>query len=288
MTEPVQTPEAAEATPTTPEATESAQAAPAAPKEPAKKAGMTQEEVDRLVQLDRENWQARQEIQKMQAELKTAREFQDRFKADPYAVAQEHGLDLDTYTQRVLNDGEPTPGEQIAALRQELSELKGFKQELMTKEQQAEEARHWTGMASDVEAYVAQNADQFGAIDQIKSLNKELGGGFDLPAFVQTRVRAHHEKTGKVLTPAEVSGILLDEAMKQVEAFTASPTLRAIMAEVIKAEQGQPQEPDSPAQPQRRPSVTNGLESGSEQVDLESLPHQKRIMAVANKYSNVD
>ncbi len=169
-------------------------------------------------------------VKEAEAKLKAFEERESAYRADPMKLLQDFGHTYQGLTERILNDGNPTPAQVAQAVNKDIqairSDLQRRDQEAAAKAAQARtqaEAEAVAGFREEVNDFVKAEPDTY----ELINLYGQQGLVFDT-------VEAHYKETGKMLSLKDaadkVEQYLWDEAQKvtQTKRFQAAarPTRR--------------------------------------------------------------
>lgn len=202
--------------------------------------------------------QAQQEIVAQKAEiaaqLKKIQDFETEWKNDPTKAAESRGLTYAEWTNRVLNDGKPTPEQQVLSVREELDRFR--------KEQEKKEAD-----ARDAQAKAAKDENE-SVINEFKASVREfikkdedayeLINLHDASELVMATVEQYFAQTKKILGTKEACDLVEAHLEEQVMKSTETKKWKA------KASPQPKEEPKSKADtaPQQK-TLTNSMTSSA-------------------------
>lgn len=185
------------------------------------------------------------EREKRLAEREAQLAAQDQeWERDPYSAAQKRGLSYEKWTDRVLNEGKPTPAD--AASQAAKAEIEKFrKQQAQDAEKAAKEAkeRSEAEAAQVIEEYkqeigefVKTNAEKF----ELITLHKTEG-------LVYDTINAYFDQTKKILSIEEACNLVEAHLEEQVLASVKTKKLQAkVTPQPAKSEEAPKSDP-SPA-----------------------------------------
>lgn len=197
---------------------------------------------------------------------------------------------MDAYTQRLMNDGNPSTDEavsgltnKIAALEQKLARREETDKE---REERFKQDQYFTSYAQDVSKLF--DAEEYEPVRLARDLEKELfGQPYDLAAMVREPYQTQMKQTGKGLTPAESAAQILNNSQQLIEKLKNSQAIKKILG--IQAEQsGGVSSQNQPSNVAQSRNLTNGMETSGgsssplrpdEMTDRQWAEHVARIAA---------
>lgn len=207
-----------------------------------------------LREQERNLQQTAQRLKAMETELKKMQEERNgadtslkaRLKSDPLKVLAEEGLTYEELSERVLNDGNPTPQRMIEQMRSELqreykSELEALKQQIREKEENEQKKQYETA-ENNFKAELKQYIDGNEKYELTKA-----NGAYDLAFDV---AKEYYDQTGKVLS--------YEEAADLVEGHLEEEANRILQLKKIQSKIQKPPQPPVEAKP-ASPTLSNKL-----------------------------
>lgn len=193
--------------------------------------------------------QRQQEVQAKEADLAkreaALKAFDDQWKADPTKAAESRGLTYAEWTQRVLNDGKPSPESEVAGVREDVARLR--------KEREDEkEAAHQAAIAAEKASYEKVMADFHSGVKSFVKANSEeyelvnLHQGAD--DLVIATIEEHFERTKEILDTKK--------ACEMVEKYLEDQVIKSTETKKFKAK-ATPQPEADPKQSPTKPTAAS-------------------------------
>ena len=215
----------------------------------------------RLLEQERYN----KKLQKQMQELSSKAELADRFEKDPWNALQERGVKLDEWVTRELQGSQRSPEEEEAeALKQQIEELRTWKQEQESqrqqwqtqqqRQQQSQMVRQAISEREDL-AYTAKLGQSDMVLDRIQEYHREYG---ECPPKEQERIAAQVERE------------MRQSVQASLKALIAVPDFRHIVAEALKQASGE----ETTDEPDQRASEGRGR-SGQQRPRASTLTNQQ-------------
>lgn len=200
--------------------------------------------------------QTQHQMEQLRHEMRELIELKQRLKADPYAVAEEHGASYDQWTARKLGGEEIHP--EVKAIKQQLAELRA------ERERERQQAEHYQQVRIQQEAMAEYEHEV------VQAAKANGWASTQDPEYIVWKVRTmaerHAQKTGEVLDPVEALCYLEKKLGKSRQApgqATTSPRV-----------EGRP----------RVPTLTNGVNGGG---TSNQMPRDELIASLASQIGEI-
>lgn len=197
----------------------------------------------------------------LSGELEALKAEMDGLRSDPYAALEKLGGNMDEYTQRIINNNQPTTDGKIDELAKIVGVLKGQLEEQSKVDQQREEAGqqdvYYSNHAEEVKRLMA--GPEYEAMRDHHALELELFGAEpSMSALVRTPYEQTLRTTGQHMKPTDTAAYLLTQSKGLVDKIKNSATIRKILG-IAQQQQGQSPTPQQNQAQQR--TLTNQLET---------------------------
>lgn len=145
-----------------------------------------------------------------------------RLKKDPINTLKEFGLDMDTLTNLLINDGQLTPEMKAELMKEELqndykSEIQKLREELLQEKKQKEEQEYNNTIAA-FKSEIQEHVESSEELELTKA-----AGAFDQ---VYEVIRAHHEETGNVMSIEDASNYVEQYLEEEAEKLAKIEKIR--------------------------------------------------------------
>lgn len=188
------------------------------------KTNMTPDQFRELVAAESENLRLKQQMKADQEALAELKAKQDAWAQNPIEAYKEHGGNVQMLAE-MMSDGKPSTETELQELRRQQQELAAWKeeQERVRKEAAETEERnaYLSGFENTVRTEYLEKEDYKQAKDWFDLYKAMTGTEYNLQQAIYQQQNDIYQKTGKALTPAEVAGMLKDEAQKRFEEIQA-------------------------------------------------------------------
>jgi len=199
-----------------------------------------------------------------QAEAAKYRVELEAVKKDPIKYLEDQNPDFySDYTQRKLNDGQPSPMEEIRRVRSELAEVKASNEALQQQAVQSQNDRIIAEARKDLAGILSD--ESFGYIR-----------AYEADDEVFNLVALHYRRTGEDLPLADAANMIEQELESKVERLTKTKKFQSKLGTTKPA----PQSTQKPAAPR---TLTNGHTGTVQPVDFSKMDRSDKIKYLAAK-----
>lgn len=175
---------------------------------------------------------------KVQSEIKKVQEFEQLKKMNPLKAMEFLGYTYQQLGEIFLNDGKPTPEQEINRVKSEMEErLEAYKREQLESAKKAQEEQELKAKKAQEEETKRIEAERLQVIEEFQTeINEYLLGNQDNYELINTNeqhdlvfatVEQHFEKTGRVLSIKEAADLVERFLEQQVEKNLATKKLKA-------------------------------------------------------------
>jgi len=188
-------------------------------------------------------------------------------KRDPVAALQALGISYDDLTEHVLNGGKPTPSAEVAALREELDQLRVEQETARARAEEAAAAR----LAAEHSAVIEEARSEAVAFVEANSSRYELTSINGAATLVPQVREQHFARTGKLLT--------VEQAADLVEKHFESLADRIAKARKVQAKAAPAAPAPAASPPAERRTLSNSLTASTSSAPPKPRTEADRIRA---------
>ncbi len=216
--------------------------------------------LDRAAKADARAYQMEQQAKALATENATFKAEKEALKKDPWAYLKGQG-----YTEQMVLEraavGQPAPSEEVLQLRQELADMKSWREQVTAAEQARQNQAQIGGLAGQARQFLVASQDP----DALKGLafaDALAGGQADFAA----KVKAYQEqvkKSGVDLTPEQAAGMLRAELAGMAKSIRENKAVAKAFDEML----GRASSSETPPSPGGQPAtpgqtLTSGMAQG--------------------------
>lgn len=185
-------------------------------------------------------------------EIDKYRGIEARLKKEGPALLAEYGWDMDTISQRVLNDNVPGVEEEVKRIRDEIKALTDQKESEELERKKTDRQRFLSDYAKDFRSHVDQSETHEPLRSLLDLMSVVLGKEPDLAAEFAPVLDGQYDRDQTIIQPAKMADYMLEQAKTRLDTIKAHDALKKMFGAAPEEEASV----ESPTPPQRSPDMS--------------------------------
>jgi len=216
--------------------------------------------LDRAAKADARAYQMEQAAKSASAELATLKAQAESIKKDPWSYLKGQGVTEQMVLERAAV-GQPAASEEVLQLRQELADMKSWRERVEQERKQTDERVQIGGLAGQARQFLVASQDQ-DVLAALAFADALAGGQADFSAKIKT-YQEQAKKSGVDLTAEQAAGMLKPELVGMKRSFVENKALADAFDRMLGRAAGSETPPSPGGQPATPgQTLTSGMAQG--------------------------